>query len=147
VPTRPWASLAARTRFVRRGTAAEAKSPATDLKRSLGQPTDPALKELVIKDGAKLITEHTTLADDAVIDPRRLQAEHHLQPARRTRSEWPCVVDDCLDRRESKIRFEMLFPGASQPYWTRYRVDDGTTRWPASRKRRQERALQSTELE
>jgi hypothetical protein len=58
------------------GAAAEAKSLAADLKQSLGRITDPALKELIIKDGAKLITDHTTLADEAVIDPARLQHEY-----------------------------------------------------------------------
>ncbi|HKN45939.1 MAG TPA: hypothetical protein VJW23_18655 [Propionibacteriaceae bacterium] len=57
-------------------SATEAKSLAADLKQSLGRLTDPALNELIIKDGAKLITDHTTLADEAVVDPARLEAEY-----------------------------------------------------------------------
>jgi hypothetical protein len=55
---------------------ADAASMAADLKKGLGQLSDPALKELVIKDGAKLVSDHTTLADEAAIDPARLQADY-----------------------------------------------------------------------
>lgn len=55
---------------------ADAKALATDLKKSLGQIPEPALKELIINEGSVSVTENTTLADEAVIDAARLRREY-----------------------------------------------------------------------